>query len=314
VRLSVVGGKDEAQFVTSTLAAGQHSVSAAYSGDANVSPSGASLPAQTVNAPNVAATTTTLTSSLSLSTVGQQVTFTAFVSPASGSGTPTGTVTFTIDGKSQTPVSLRDVNGRDQAVLSLSTLSAGKHTISATYNGDPAFAASTASSPLVQTVNAVPPNGDGPTVSNVERFGIHMQPTVLVLNFNDGLDPTSAQDMNNYKIVGPAGNTVAIASVSFDPKANSVTIRPKGRINIHHPYHLTVVGTGATGVRDTEGRLLDGTKSGRPGSNYSGTLTWGNVMWTPAEAKKYLPYFLNKENKVKSHPSPLNHQFLSKKH
>jgi hypothetical protein len=257
------------------------------------------------------ATTTTLTSSLSLSTVGQQVTFTAFVSPASGSGTPTGTVTFTIDGKAQTPASLRDVNGRDQAVLSTSTLSAGKHTISATYNGDPAFTASAASSPLVQTVNAVSPTGDGPTVSDVARFGIHMQPTVLVLNFNDGLDPTSAQDINNYKIVGPAGNTVAIASVSFDPKANSVTIRPKGRINIHHTYHLTVLGKGVTGVRDTDGRLLDGTNNGRPGSNYSGTLTWGNVMWTPAEAKKYLPYFLNKE---KSHPTPLKHQFLSKKH
>jgi hypothetical protein len=314
VSLAVVGGKDEAQFVTSTLAAGQHTVSAAYSGDANVSPSSASMPTQVVNAPNAATTTTTVASSLSPSTVGQQVTFTAVVSPGSGSGAPSGTVTFTIDGKSQAPVSLRDVNGRELATLSVSTLTAGKHTVSAAYSGNSAFAASAAASPLVQTVNPVSPNGDGPTVSSLQRFGIHMQPTVLVLNFNDGLDPTSAQDINNYKIVGPAGNTVAIESVTFDPKANSVTIRPKGRINIHHPYHLTVVGTGATGVRDTDGRLLDGTNNGRPGSNYSGTLTWGNVMWTQAEAKKYLPYFLNKENKVKSHPSPLNHRFLSKKH
>jgi hypothetical protein len=321
VSLAVVGGKDEAQFVTSTLAAGQHTVSAAYSGDANVSPSGASLPTQIVNSPNAAATTTTLTSSLNPSTVGQQVTFTAIVSPGRGSGAPTGTVTFTIDGKSQTPLSLRDVNGRELATLSVSSLTAGKHTISAAYNGDTLFTASTVASPLVQTVNGAlggPPVFDGPTVSSVQRFGIHMQPTVLVLNFNDGLDPTSAQDINNYKIVGPAGNTVAIGTVTFDPKTNSVTIRPKGRINIHHTYHLTVVGTGATGVRDTDGRLLDGTNNGRPGSNYSGTLTWGNVMWTKAEAKKYLPYFLNKEkthlNKAKSHPSPLNHKFLSKKH
>ncbi len=34
VSLSVVGGADEAQFATSTLTAGQHTVSAAYSGDA----------------------------------------------------------------------------------------------------------------------------------------------------------------------------------------------------------------------------------------------------------------------------------------
>jgi hypothetical protein len=314
VSLAVVGGKDEAQFVTSTLAAGQHSITAVYSGDTNVSPSTGLLSTQIVNAPNAVPTTTTLTASLSPSTVGDPVTFTAFVSPKSGSGTPTGTVTFTIDDKSQTTVSVRDVNGRDQAILSISTLSAGNHTISATYNGDPAFAASAAASPLVETVNGAsggPLVFDGPTISSVQRFGIHMQPTVLVLNFNDGLDPTSAQDMNNYKIVGPAGNPVAIASVTFDPEANSVTIRPKGRINIHHTYRLTVVGTGANGVRDTDGRLLDGTNSGRPGSNYSGTLTWGNVMWTPSEAKKYLPYFLNKE---KSHPSPVGHRFLSKKH
>ena len=77
-------------------------------------------------------------------------------------------------------------------------------------------------SPLTLTVNAVPspspgPAIDGPTVASVNRYGIHMQPTVLVLNFNDGLDPTSAQDLRNYKIVGPAGRTIAIASATFDP-------------------------------------------------------------------------------------------------
>ena len=39
VSLADVGGADEAQFVTSTLTVGQHSVSAAYSGDTNVSQS-----------------------------------------------------------------------------------------------------------------------------------------------------------------------------------------------------------------------------------------------------------------------------------
>ena len=98
VPLSVVGGVDEAQFTTSTLAAGPHSVTAAYSGDTNVSASSGSLPTQTVNAPSLQPTTTTLTSSSNPSTVGQQVTFTAVVSPGTSAGTPTGTVTFTIDG------------------------------------------------------------------------------------------------------------------------------------------------------------------------------------------------------------------------
>ena len=306
VPLEVAGGNHEAQLVTSTLTAGQHTVTAAFSGDVNYSSSTGSPLTQTVNAANGVATTTTVASSLNPSTVGEQVTFTAFVSPGSGSGTPTGTVTFTIDGKSQTPVSLRDVNDRDQAVLSISTLTAGKHTISATYNGDTAFADSAATSPLVQTVNAVSPNGDGPTVSSVQRFGIHMQPTVLVLNFNDGPDPTSAQDLRNYKIVDPDGRFVSIGSATFDPAANTVTLRPKSRINLHHTYHLTVIGTGATGVRDSRGLLLDGANTGQPGSNYTGTLTGDNVVWTPAEYKKYV-------HPQHARPTgPMSHRFLSR--
>ena len=86
VALTVIGGVDEAQFPISTLTVGPHSVSAAYSGDTNVSPSSGSLPTQTVNSPNSQATTTTLTSSLNPSTVGQQVTFTAVVTAAGSRG------------------------------------------------------------------------------------------------------------------------------------------------------------------------------------------------------------------------------------
>jgi len=94
--------------------------------------------------------------------------------------------------------------------------------------------------------------------------------------------------MANYQIVGPGGRTVAIDSVTFDSALNSVTILPKSRVNIHHTYKLTVRGTGPGGVRDVEGRLLDGANTGVPGSNYVGSLTWKSVMWTPAEYKKYV--------------------------
>ena len=43
------------------------------------------------------ATTTTLSSSANPSTPGQAVTFTAIVAPTTGTGMPTGMVTFTID-------------------------------------------------------------------------------------------------------------------------------------------------------------------------------------------------------------------------
>jgi hypothetical protein len=133
-----------------------------------------------------------------------------------------------------------------------------------------------------------------------------MQPTVLVLTFNDGLDPATAENIANYKIVGPGGRTVAIDSVTFDSALNTVTILPKTRVNIHHTYKLTVLGAGPGGVRDVEGRLLDGAKTGVPGSNYVGSLTWNSVMWTPAEYKKYV------------HPlhvkpaGPKHHRFVSR--
>src|SRR5262249_18360359 len=95
VTLSVVGGVDQARLTTSRRAAGPHPVWAAYSGEAKGGSSGASL-TQTVNAPSLQPTTTSLVSLLSPSTAGQPVTFTAVVSPGTYAGTPTGTGTFTI--------------------------------------------------------------------------------------------------------------------------------------------------------------------------------------------------------------------------
>jgi hypothetical protein len=238
------------------------------------------------------------------------VTFTAVVSPGTARGTPVGTVTFTIDGHAEPPVALHVVNGIDEASFSIGTLTAGNHTVSASYSGDSTFAGSVVAAPLIQQVNTAdhggPPPADGPTVASLDRFGIHMQPTVLVLTFNDGLDPTSAENMTNYKIVGPAGRAVAIDSVTFDAALNTVTILPKTRINIHHTYKLTVIGTGPGGVRDQEGRLLDGTNNGVPGSNFTGSIDWSNVMWTPAEAKKY-----DHPQHVKP-AGPKHHRFVSR--
>jgi hypothetical protein len=289
VPLALVGSSDQAQLTIATLSAGSHTVSAFYSGDANVSASSGSLPTETVTAPDLPATTTTLASSVSPSTLGQPVTFTATVAPGGNAGIPSGSVTFTIDGVSQAPVPLQLVNGSDQATLSIGSLAQGTHTISAAYSGDSSFAASAVASPLLQTVKAVAAAGaNGPSVESVKRFGIHMQPTVVEVSFNQPLDPTSAVNPSNYKITDPAGRSVAIRSAVLDAETNMVTLRPAGRINLHHTYHLTVIGTGAGGVRNTKGVLLDGTGTGAPDGNYTCTLDWQNVVLTPAQIKKYL--------------------------
>ena len=95
--------------------------------------------------------TTVVNSSLNPSLVGQTVDFTATVSPvAPGSGTPTGPVTFFVNGKAQSPI---DLDSSGQAILSLNSLTVGTYSITATYGGDPSFAGSSTAVALMQTVN-----------------------------------------------------------------------------------------------------------------------------------------------------------------
>ena len=86
------------------------------------------------------ATTTALASSANPSASGQAVTFTATV-PASGTGTPTGTVTFKAGATALGPVTTLDALG--QATFTTSALTVGSHSITAVYGGDANFATST---------------------------------------------------------------------------------------------------------------------------------------------------------------------------
>ncbi len=285
--LSVVGGVDQAQFVISTLTVGQHSVSAAYSGDTSVSPSSGSLPTQTVNG---LTTTTSLVSSANPSNVGQTVTFIATVAPGGASGAPSGTVTFSVDGTRELPVSLSMINGNDQAVLTLSSLTAGGHTITATYNGSSSFATSSSLAPLTETVDSTAPVAPvAPKITRVERYGFHKHATFLVLLFNEQLDPAHAQDPANYWIIGPSGQHIGIKTAFYNPTTQTVTLSPDQLINIHHNARLIVNGKGSGGVADRHETLLDGAGDGDPGSNYVTTLSWRNLVFTQTGKSWQLP-------------------------
>lgn len=135
---------------TSALSTGLHgSITATYDGDANFNTSASSNFSQTINQ---AATVTMLTSGLNPSLAGNNVTFTAAVAAvAPGSGIPTGSITFSIDGAPQTPA----VMSSGQATFSTSALTPGSHTIAATYGGDSNFTTSSGA-PLTQIVNQAP--------------------------------------------------------------------------------------------------------------------------------------------------------------
>jgi hypothetical protein len=133
----------KAAFTTTALSVGTHSITAVYVGSTNFAGSTSPALSQVVKQ---AATTTSVVSSLNPSAVGQSVTLTATVKPAT-SGTPTGTVTFK-DGS--TTLGTGTLAGR-KAAFTTSSLAKGSHAITASYGGDANFTAST-SATLTQTV------------------------------------------------------------------------------------------------------------------------------------------------------------------
>ncbi|MFT3745268.1 MAG: MBG domain-containing protein [Pyrinomonadaceae bacterium] len=97
------------------------------------------------------ATTTSVASSVNPSRRGQNVTFTATVTQASGSAIPTGNVQFSIDGTNVgSPVAL---NASGTATYSTSALAVGNHPVAVSYAGAPGFNASNGSLTGGQTVN-----------------------------------------------------------------------------------------------------------------------------------------------------------------
>ena len=93
-------------------------------------------------------TTTTLRSSVNPSTLGQHVTFTATISTVEASNvTPTGTVTFSIDGVSQPPLTLSG----NHVTTTINILTKGAHQIVAKYSGNSSFNSSTDT--ITQTVH-----------------------------------------------------------------------------------------------------------------------------------------------------------------
>jgi uncharacterized protein YjdB len=113
------------------LGAGTHSITAQYSGDANVNPSTSAGWTQTVNKANTAITLVQAEDIDGLK-LGAPGTFMATVTPANA----TGSVVF-FDGT--TPISGAIPLNNGTAVFTTSTLAIGTHMISARYGGDANF-------------------------------------------------------------------------------------------------------------------------------------------------------------------------------
>lgn len=226
-------------------------------------------------------TATNLNVSPSASTLGQAITLTAVVTTA-GTGTPTGGVTFTIDGRALPPVSLTIAGGQDVATLSTAALTPGDHTITAVYSGDTFFASS-----LSNSVNPAVLSVDGPRVVSVQaemqakRHGGRRKPPTLVITFDEALNPGLAEDLADYHLVSERRKhrpTLVIRSAVYDSATQTVTLTPKQPLNRHKVYQLTITGAAPNGVADTHGNWLDGQGDGRPGGAFVTTVTGRNFV------------------------------------
>jgi hypothetical protein len=113
--------------------AGDHALTAVYSGQGSSTASTSDVLTETVAA---APTAVVLTPSIVQGLAGVPVTFTVTVSPvAPGAGTPSGTVTL-LDG--DTVVGTAQLDGNGQAVFTVA-LDAGDHSLTVTYDGDGSF-------------------------------------------------------------------------------------------------------------------------------------------------------------------------------
>ncbi|TAM50104.1 MAG: hypothetical protein EPN53_07685 [Acidobacteria bacterium] len=139
-------GGGTASFGPFALAVGTHSITASYGGDVDFLSGASPVLNQVVNR---AATATTLRVSPNPSVVGQALTLVAGVAVLSpGSGTATGTVTFT-DGATVLGAAQLAAG---QASITVAAPTAGAQSIVASYSGDASFAGST-SGAVAETVN-----------------------------------------------------------------------------------------------------------------------------------------------------------------
>src|SRR5438445_1491768 len=159
-----------------SISGSPHSITASYPGDANFNLSTSSALSQTVSP---ASTTTSVSSSTNPSVFGQSVTFTATVSAtAPGTGTPSGTVQFAIDGSNfGSPVT---VSGGSATSGATSSLSVGNHTITAAFTDTDSNYNNSTSGNFTQTVNQASTTSAVTSSLNPSVFGQSVTLTATV--------------------------------------------------------------------------------------------------------------------------------------
>jgi len=200
-----------------SLALGTYSITAGYGGDNTFA--GSTSPAQLLAVES--ATSTNLSLSPSSVTAGSNgpVVMTATVSPSSGSGTPTGTVTF-FNGTTQIGTGTLN-SGVATYSYNPSSLAAETYSVLASYGGDSAFVGSTSSTQTL-TVNPAPDFtiGASPTTVTISSPG-QQGTTVVTITPSGGFNQTIT--FSGASCSGlPAGASCSFSPASVTPDGGAV--------------------------------------------------------------------------------------------
>lgn len=273
-----------ANFSTSALTVGAHTITATYNGDTNDSSSTSSDLTQTVEEP----TATTVVSSGSPSNLGASVTFTATVSTPSGGGVaPDGTVTFMDGANTLGTVALTGTT----AAYTTSSLPDGNNAITANYSGDAAnyILGSTsavlnqdvlgATTVSVQSSGSPSIYGTAVTFTATVTSSASVSPTGTV-NFLDG-----STKIGSGTISGTSGTaTFATSSLAVgshaisaaylgDPNNGSGTSSPIVQVVNLAPTTTALVAAPTTGIAGT-GEVLTATVKGSANGTITGTVSF----------------------------------------
>jgi len=270
----VTNGSANAGLNTTFAQSGTAALTATWPGNINFTGSTGKLNL-TVNG---ASTSTSLGTSGAPSVYGQPVTFTSTVTPTTAVGTPTGTITFKDGGVALAP----PVNMlAGSASLTLSTLTAGPHTISAVYSSDTVFATSTSVN-LSQLVNKAQPVITWNPVPNSITYGTTLVAGQLNATAASTYFPTVQGSFNYNPALGALlGAGTQTLNVDFTPTDTNDFTTKTGTANIS-VGKFTPILTWNTPAPIVIGTPLSGTQLNASVTGVGPSLLGGYTYMPPA--------------------------------
>jgi hypothetical protein len=272
---------------TTSLAAGSHSVTAKYSGNASYNAATSAPFTQVIN-PALANATIALASSANPSTSGQATTFTATLSGSAG--VPTGSVDFR-DGAASIPGCATVAISAGTAACATSSLTPGAHSITVRYSGDAKYNAG-ASAALAQSVKVVPsvsvasspnPSTSGQNVTfTITVSGTAGTPTGTV-DLRDG-----AASIGPCSALALSGGIATCATTSLAAGAHAVTARYPGNA-MYNPATSAALTQTVNGALATPSVTLASTPNpSTAGQGVTFTATVSGTAETPTGTVQFL--------------------------